>query len=916
MLRTIVQKTITVFAITVLMNHGYVFADQTTADTPVTTASRAIELNTEDLNTASLRALKSKPYQTTRSSMKSQRYIKPASKHRVVRRTYNTAPPSLTSNPAVMRENDIRAIPDLQVLAQEVTVVPLQPRSAPTQQTPQDIDLPVPLMESGRYLGDVTASIMGSEVLVLIREITSLLEGSLNPEVLESIAQSDTGVPVPLDHFRATGITINWDPGLLELNVVLPLDGRPTNKIILGEFSEPINKTFEKPARFSTFVNIRTSTDFIHEGGDDTGLKAPFVDGTWAGRAFGAAYENNFSYDAEDGDFRRLSSRLIHDDVNRAFRAELGDVNTLSRSFQSNPRLAGVSVYKATRTLQPFRNIRPTGFQSFSLDQESEVQVLVNGRQVRRLNLAPGNYDLTNFPFVQGENNVQLIVEDRTGSRNIIQFDTFFDRSLFEKGYAEWGVSAGVRSILGDSSPEYFEDDFAATGFYRRGLSDTLTAGANAQFDDSSAMVGGEILKAFDFGLVALDFAASTNDASGEGYALDMEYTYSSPLKADADRYSWGVSGRVLSENFSPIGTARTNPTAYETRAFYSRTFKSIDTSVSLNGSYLWGRNDNEDRWLTRLSIGKRLTEKISLSTDLTYQEGAFGNDGLGARIQLTYRPGRRSTATASYDTFNERFAGSYQKRGDSRYGVWSVGVDGDRTPTDASINASGFLVGTRGDVGLSHRVLSDGDFNQVIGQVSSLRTANSFSFADGAFAFGRPVNGGFAILTPHKTLKNSRVGATSSVTGQPIFESRLFGKPLIGEIPNYTEYSLEYDVDDLPLGYDLGTGISNINAPLYAGYNIKIGSALNSTVIATALDPEGTPIAFTPGTLTSSDHPSIEPIEMFTNGKGRFGATGIGAGTWELRLDSKPYPVIIYFKIEEEPDSLIRLGTLKGEYQ
>ena len=120
------------------------------------------------------------------------------------------------------------------------------------------------------------------------------------------------------------------------------------------------------------------------------------------------------------------------------------------------------------------------------------------------------------------------------GNRDLVEFDTFFDRSIFRPGYSEWGASFGIRSGFGERAPEYYEDEYVGSAFYRRGFEGGLTAGWNAQFDNQSSLVGAEVLKATNFGVLSADLAVSSQDNHGEGYALDIDFTRS-PAFAPGD---------------------------------------------------------------------------------------------------------------------------------------------------------------------------------------------------------------------------------------------------------------------------------------------------------------------------------------------------------------------------------------------
>lgn len=422
-----------------------------------------------------------------------------------------------------------------------------------------------------------------------------------------------------------------------------------------------------------------------------------------------------------------------------------------------------------------------------------------------------------------------------------------------------------------------------------------------------------EFVKGLEIGILAGDFAVSDND-SGTGYAIDLDFTRTQAFGPREDRVSWGLSAGARSEEFSGLnGLTGANRTAYETRAFWTRTFFESGSSINLDASYLWGRNDEEDRWRTRIGYNKRLTRIASLSTDLTW-ENREDEDDFGFGLRLTVRPNAKSNASASYTSRNERASANWQQRGDSSFGAWSAGVDLDRTPETSGANANGFLIGARGDVGLNHRTQFDGTYGDVTSQVTSLRGGTAIGFADGAFAIGRPVGSSFAIVQPHESLRGSRVGIKSAAVSGSVTGSPIFGPAMVSDLPSYSKRNLEYDVRDLPIGYDLGAGSADVRAPFYAGYKLVVGSDLNITVMGRALDAWGEPVGYLLGVVTSLDRDDIEPVEIFTNGDGKFGAPGLGPGRWQVRFATQPDPTIITFDIPDDGETFVRLGDLQGE--
>src|SRR3546814_5477077 len=91
--------------------------------------------------------------------------------------------------------------------------------------------------------------------------------------------------------------------------------------------------------------------------------------------------------------------------------------------------LAGLGLTRSYALLDPQRSVTPRGGRTFSLDRDATVEAIVNGRMVRTMRLQPGTYNVSDFPFAQGGNDVELVITDDTGRRDVISFTMFIERS-------------------------------------------------------------------------------------------------------------------------------------------------------------------------------------------------------------------------------------------------------------------------------------------------------------------------------------------------------------------------------------------------------------------------------------------------------------------------------------------------------
>jgi outer membrane usher protein len=190
-----------------------------------------------------------------------------------------------------------------------------------------------------------------------------------------------------------------------------------------------------RPARVSAYLNLRTAVDVAYNSMSTT-VTAPAATLDGAVRAGGIVAEGEgvASGHRNDPAFRRIGSRLVYDDLNRTMRWTLGDLRFATRSFQGSPSVAGLSVSRLYAALDPQREIRSSGTQSFTLLTPGMVETVVNGRTVERRSFQPGTYTLQDFPLAEGSNNVRLIIQDEAGKQRTVEFNQYSSRSLLEPG--------------------------------------------------------------------------------------------------------------------------------------------------------------------------------------------------------------------------------------------------------------------------------------------------------------------------------------------------------------------------------------------------------------------------------------------------------------------------------------------------
>lgn len=776
--------------------------------------------------------------------------------------------------------------------------------------TGRTVTLTVPTKDGPRNLGDTILTVSPDDRVEFSAErLLDLLANVLDPDVLRTLRGSFAGKTTlsPAD-FEASGIRIRYNPQTLELELDIASERRASRTVQVSPLDRARIGNFVEPAGFSAYVNVRGSLDYLHQGTND-GLQSPvfFVDG--ATRFGGVVLESEAVWSPgsnNNPDFQRIGSRAVYDDQKNLIRWTAGDLQTIARGFQSAPDIAGLSIFRSYSVLQPQTIIRPRGDRSFRLERPSTVEVQVNGQIVRRLQLAPGTYDLRDFPFTQGANDIRLAVLDDSGRSELLRFNVFLDQSQLAKGLSEFGLYAGVMSPLRPRGPHY-TDNFAFTGFYRRGISDFVTLGANAQADKNTRMGGVEAVFGTTIGTFGGSFSLSDIDGVGSGWAGIA--TFQRLIQrggGKADSLNLFVEAR--SRKFGPVGTiVPNNPFRYEVGGGYSHAFNDY-LYGGVDARYSKGRGLQRDTHNYRATLGWRISSAISATADVRYERDNLGSR-FGGLLSLTMRLGRYSSVRADYDTRFDRARLSYQTLHGQGVGAYNVTADVERSNLGSGVNVNGNYFANRAELGLSHFGTFQNDFGDSTSQRSSLRFASSFAIADGAVSIGRPIYDSFAIVRGHRGLKGAEVLVDPSPYGFTATTGML-GSAIHPSLSSYSERTIAVDAPTAPAGVDLGQGSFRLFPPYRSGYALTVGSSYTVTALGRLLNRDGEPVALVTGTATELAHPDREPIPVFTNRVGRFGAPGLAPGRWRIdMLDPQKSRFIIV--VPEKAEGVLRLGDL-----
>ena len=778
--------------------------------------------------------------------------------------------------------------------------------------SPRNIAFTVPVIYNQRVLGDVLIEVdpeqrVRLESRTLLAELSPLLNDEGREAVGTVLAGRDYVEPADL---VPIGLDLRFDRSRLALLVgTIPGQFRPVRALGREGRDDALpNLPVLEPADFSAYLNINTNLDYA----SDTDFRDPDFFLSGAARFADVVLEYDGAFTDQFGEgyrFYRRGVRGVYDDETRQRRYSAGDLRVASSPILRTTFLGGVSVEKGRRIFDPFLPVARLGGREIFLDNQSTVEVLLNGETYQTFQLDPGRYDLADLPVQLGANDIQLSIVDSAGRRQLIDYNFFFEPLDLPAGEEEYSLAVGVLARNLTFEPEY-TDNFAATAFYRRALSDNLILGGGLQVseDIQVAALTASIVPQIVPGAFELEAATSTGDGQ-TGVAVRANYRFRAG-SSFTDSRQFSVNVDYESAGFQTLSDIV--PVQFDLLSIGANYSQSLDERTYVNAGVIYTRfgSRQDDRTTVFADVIRRLNDRVRLTGGVEYGTSPFLRDDFGVRLGISVALGRSTRANADYRSRTETFRANLSRGVDDEVG--SIGYDIGFTDTrgQTSLDASATYIGNRFDA----RVLAITD-GPDIGSLDRrqnvrLQLGTSLAIADGTFGIGRPIFDSFAIFRPADAISDIDV-----VSGRNLSDNRydarsgFFGGAVQNDLVSYTSQGVQYDVADTDLGIDIGDGVAQVDPPYRAGYAVTVGSAyyLSATGFVEA---GGEPVALAGGSVRALNDEAFEPLPFFTNSAGRFAIVGLApGGRYEVVLnDGKRF----VFDVPPDTRSLIRLGTVE----
>ncbi|WP_298015420.1 fimbria/pilus outer membrane usher protein [uncultured Castellaniella sp.] len=233
----------------------------------------------------------------------------------------------------------------------------------------------------------------------------------------------------------------------------------------------------------------------------------------------GAAY-----WDPQGERYVRFDTSWTRSDPDTLRTLVVGDAISGGLDWTRSVRLGGLQ-WSRNFSLRPDLVTFPVPVFTGSATVPSTVDLYVNSVRQLSTQVPGGPFMLAEMPGITGGGNATIVTRDALGRTVTVSMPLYIDQRMLAPGLSAYSVEAGfLRQRYGFDSWSY-DSSPAASGTYRRGLSDALTLEAHAEATRGlyEAGVGG-LVRLGSKGVVNAAVAGSSGRGSGAQLALGYQW--------------------------------------------------------------------------------------------------------------------------------------------------------------------------------------------------------------------------------------------------------------------------------------------------------------------------------------------------------------------------------------------------------
>jgi len=731
--------------------------------------------------------------------------------------------------------------------------------------------------------------------------------------------------------------TVNINESKYELRISVPAEHKTLQKMSMRNQNEP-KGILQEPAKFSLYINANASDEFFYNqySYEKDYIRMPSVfdlDGAAAYKGYvleGSGYirEPYEGRKFDKSNIRRNDFRIVRDFYSKNRRLSIGDVGTSADGLMRYETIGGVR-YEHDKTLFNGNNL--DFYESlykvqFFLPKTSQVEIRINHRTVRRIQLPAGYHEISGFNGVEGTNLVEIYITKEDGSLEIVPYEFLLGNARnLPVGEYRYSGAAGFRRSSVPMGYDYHITDPGTNVDMLYGLFMPFSLGVCGQASFNNIMVGPQAV----YSVNKANFFEFKSLANLERYrqpGMRSEFQYSYRTRP----VSYSISAYYQSEEYNPNLFKSLNGTATNYAGLSASTSARLfNGSISASAGLLANR-ETENTLPISKRYGVSLSQNIfrialSASFNATHEKGgwqpyaslgagySFGLDKHNFSITNTASMNSTGLDDDEYEWKNRSNLNWNWSNGGSGTGTtsYSMGAATENFDEDnISLQVGARHLFNRANISAAYNLRNyDYDYMTRLTHNVKADMGASFMFADGLWAFGRPVNKGFILAGPSKSLKGSTIHINYSEYHNTSFsESGLLGVAYYNQISNYRPNEIRISLTDAPMGTWLEQNRYYAMGAYKQGYAIRLGSDANVLMQLTLLK-EDEPLSYT--------YLNIDNRSTFTGKDGSLLMGNLKPGQKYLIDFGENSPIKeMEIYIPEDAGNFIELPAMKVEYK
>jgi hypothetical protein len=762
---------------------------------------------------------------------------------------------------------------------------------------------------------------------------------------------------------------INLDERIYELHIGLPPDIKELQHLNLGRTTEP-KGTLIKPAFFSFYANLHAmeSLRCIDGRDNDCTRNALFLDFDGAAALGGFVLEGS-GYFREplmeqkwENSIKRGDIRLVKDIFFLNSRLSLGDVGGMGGIRYEHSS----SIFARNRTAEQHKI-------NFFLPKASYVEIHIDGKLNRRLYLPSGHHEISGFSGHTGVNAVQVFIPQPNGTMQEVKYEfELGDGRTMQKGESRYYINAGIRRtpVPTPTSYKYHPDEPGLNAEYTYGLFHSLSLGFLWQLSQQNLMSGLLLSNANPLGYTEFQGSINASDsASHIGKRAELRHYYNIvkpfPYMDNAD---FSVTGYFQNSTYNPYLFVSQSGAFSEFAGLFGSIGSSFfETYFSINaGAYFYHKSETQDfmdyrygaaasRSLFGFSLNASMSSNVSkFSTSYSFALGISYNFGIeNHRVRISNDLGRNSNSINSMYIENPYYypnvedgemdyeepeyikipghsEHSWYRRtalgwdwssggsntGGQRYSVNVATQDNINSNIGANVNAYYYF--NRAEMGAGYNFYSyENTSGKVQTNTINARAATSFMFADGLWAFGRPVRGGFILADVNNSLSGATVRINySEGYDKDLSHSGWLGAAYKNSITSYHHNTINIRLIDMPIGAWLEQNQYYAIGAYKQGYALRLGNDMRVFMQVRLSDERGNLSNFYTAILQiDQDNKVIDKRITFTSKEGVLQMGNlIPGGKYRISFDPSTYIKDIDIDIPSDSEPFLELPDIKVE--